>query len=47
MTPPERLAQLRENLDSHFDLAELRTLCFDLGVDFDNLPAVGKRGIVS
>jgi hypothetical protein len=33
---------LRHTLVAHFDLEELRTLCFDLGVDIDELPGDGK-----
>jgi hypothetical protein len=29
-------------LTLHFDLEELRTLCFDLGVDYDSLRGEGK-----
>ncbi len=29
--------RLREMLEAHFNESELRTLCFDLGVDYDNL----------
>jgi class 3 adenylate cyclase len=36
------LTQLRQILDSHFNEGELITLCFDLGVDYDNLPGAGK-----
>jgi hypothetical protein len=36
------LVQLRQVLSSRFDLEELRTLCHDLDVDFDDLPAQGK-----
>jgi len=41
---PERklLAGLRQILVSRLDEGELRTLCFDLGVDYDNLPGEGK-----
>jgi hypothetical protein len=35
------LRQLRELVDQHFNDEELRDLCFDLGVDYDNL---GGRG---
>jgi len=35
-------AQIRETLDTFFDDGELRTLCFDLGIDYDNLPGDGK-----
>lgn len=41
-TPLEELAQLRQLLVDHFNEGELRTLCFDLGVDYDGLPAEGK-----
>ena len=33
MAHTERLAQLLKNLVEHSDLEELRTLCFDLGLD--------------
>ena len=39
---PKWLTQLREILDQRFDEGELRTLCFDLGVDYDNLPGQSK-----
>ena len=39
-----RLSQLRETLDSRFDEEELRTLCFDLGVEYDDLPSRGRAG---
>ncbi len=34
--------ELRQALVNYFDLEELRTLCFDLGVDFDELKGSGK-----
>jgi hypothetical protein len=34
--------QLRIQIDRHLDLEELRTLCFDLGVDYDSLRGEGK-----
>jgi hypothetical protein len=34
--------QLRTQVDKHLDLEELRTLCFDLGVDYDSLRGEGK-----
>lgn len=40
----ERLTRLRQQLIAGFDEEELRTLCFDLGVDYDGLPARGKGG---
>jgi nucleoside phosphorylase len=42
MARTERLAQLLENVGLYFDLEELRTLCFDLGVDYDSLRGEGK-----
>jgi hypothetical protein len=36
------LTRLRQMLDAHFSVEELRTLCADLGVDYDNLPGEGK-----
>lgn len=38
------MSRLREQLIAHFDDEELRTLCFDLNVDYDSLPALGKAG---
>lgn len=29
-------------LNQHFDREELRTLCFQLGIDYDDLPAEGR-----
>jgi hypothetical protein len=43
-TPPEKFTRLRENLVRHFDGEELRTLCADLGVDYDSLRGEGKEG---
>jgi hypothetical protein len=37
-----RLTQLRTLLVERFNLEELRTLCFDLGVEYENLPGEGK-----
>jgi len=42
MTHTERLAELRRNLVEYYSDEELRTLCFDLGVDCDNLPGRAK-----
>jgi hypothetical protein len=47
MANTERLAQLRENLVEYFILEELRTLCFDLGVDWDRLRGEEKEGKVT
>ena len=33
---------IRQRLEGEFDLEELRTLCMDLGVDFDSLRGEGK-----
>jgi len=38
----EYLTQLRELLAVRFSAGELRTLCFDMGVDYDDLPGEGK-----
>ncbi len=38
----EYLVQLREILTQRFNESDLRTLSFDLGVDYDDLPAIGK-----
>lgn len=42
MTDTELRIQLRQLLVNRFDDGELRTLCFDLGVGYDNLPGSGK-----
>jgi hypothetical protein len=34
--------RLLQNLTAFFSLDELQTLCFDLGIDFDDLPGTGK-----
>jgi tetratricopeptide (TPR) repeat protein len=34
--------ELRDFVDRYFDDNELRELCFDLGVDYESLPAAGK-----
>jgi len=39
-----QLAKLRQLLTQHFDEEELRTLCFDLGVDYDTLRGEGEGG---
>jgi AAA+ ATPase superfamily predicted ATPase len=38
----EYLVGLRQILDTSFDEGELRTICFDLGADYENLPGEGK-----
>jgi len=35
--------ELHRLLDSHFNEGELRDLCFNLDVDFENLPGMGKK----
>ena len=37
-----QLAELRQVLSDYFDEEEIRTLCFDLNIDYDDLPATGK-----
>jgi hypothetical protein len=45
------LIKLRQALSEHFNAEELRTLCFDLDIDYEDLPGTGKidkaREIVS
>jgi CHAT domain-containing protein len=38
----EHLVKLRRILDQRFSDDELKTLCFDLGVEYDSLPGEGK-----
>ena len=40
--PNQNLTQLRRLLVQFFDAGELRTLCFDLAVDYESLPPGGK-----
>jgi hypothetical protein len=40
--PKDYLINLRQILTERFDESELRTLCFDLGIDYDDLPGSGK-----
>ena len=35
--PQTKLAQLRQVLDEVFNESELRTLCFDLGIEYEHL----------
>lgn len=42
MGDTELLTQLRQLLIKRFSDGELRTLCFDLGVEYDDLPGQGK-----
>lgn len=41
-TSGAELARIRHALVDSFDLDELRTLCFDLGMDFESLPGQSK-----
>jgi Effector-associated domain 7/TIR domain len=41
-TPAEILTKLRQNLVDSFSDTELRDLCFDLGIDYEDLPGQGK-----
>jgi Effector-associated domain 7 len=43
LTPP---AQLRENVLAYFEVDDLESLCFDLGVDYSGLPGDGKAAKV-
>ena len=42
MADIELLTQLRQLLSKRFSDGELRTLCFDLGVAYEDLPGSGK-----
>lgn len=44
-TEQSNLAQLRNNLNTYFDKSEIRSLCFDLSVDYDNLPEAKEDAI--
>lgn len=39
-------AELREEITAHFNSEELRTLCFDMNIDYENLGGEGKAGKV-
>jgi hypothetical protein len=41
-TPPSRLTRLRETLTYLLSDGELRTLCFDMGVDYENIPGEAR-----
>jgi len=40
----EYMVQLRQILTERFNVEELCTFCFDLDVDYDDLPVLGKVG---
>lgn len=43
ITPPQtNLRHLRDILTTYFNESELRDLCFDLNIDYDNIPGRGK-----
>ena len=42
----QQLVRLRENLTARISDEELRTLCFDMAVDYESLPSQGKAGKV-
>jgi len=44
ITPSPEAARLHDILTTHFDLEELRTLCFQLGVNYDFLAGEELRG---
>ncbi len=41
-SPAPEPAQLRQLIVAHFDLDEIESICFDLGIDYDSLPGQGK-----
>jgi hypothetical protein len=41
--PHQRKTELRDILAEYFNLSEQRDLCFDLGVEYDDLPGSGVR----
>lgn len=38
--------QLRQLIDNHFSLGEIRDLCFNLGIDYEHLPGKERREII-
>lgn len=40
---PAELVKLRRSISILFNESELRDLCFDLGLDYDDLPGAGKK----
>lgn len=41
-SPQERIISLRDKVKSHFKKSELRDLCLELGVDYEDLPGERK-----
>ncbi len=46
VTEVEFPQQLQQFMSKHFDKQELRLLCFDLGIEFENLKADSRDGLV-
>lgn len=44
-TLPPHLAPLREQMTKTFDKSELQSLCFDLGIAYDDLPGDTRTGL--
>ncbi len=44
--PSRSRATLRKTLVEHFSEEEVRDMCFDLGIDYENLPGAGKNSKV-
>ncbi len=40
------LATLHKQIDQYFSLAEVRTLCFEMGVDYENIPGNMKSAFI-
>jgi tRNA A-37 threonylcarbamoyl transferase component Bud32 len=43
LLPHELRRELREFIDQRFGLTDIHTICFDLGIDFENLGGGGKK----
>ncbi len=39
----DMLTDMLDKLDKHFNTSELQELCFELGIDYENLEGIGKR----
>ena len=44
---PVFLSRLRQGIAETFSIDELKTLCSDLGVDYDNLGGEGKEAKIA
>lgn len=40
------LSDLHKQIDERFSFSEVRTLCFDMGIDFDNVPGDTKSAFI-